>query len=98
MAVDGGGAPAGGRQDTGDGLIHEPQTNEEYTVQRVRLATDYPVDNFHNDLCHRRPGFCGFHIWGSCPNCNHPTNGLLPTKYLKDDMEGALSGAKAEAV
>jgi rRNA maturation protein Nop10 len=77
-------------------LISEPQTNTEYQVQRVLLADDYPVDDLMDDLKGRKEGFYGFHIWGPCPNCGHPTNNLVPAKYLADDDWTVFRSAAAE--
>ena len=80
----------------GRGLISAPRNNEAYRVQRVLLAADYPVANFQNDLARQPKKLYGFHMWGLCPNCGHPTNGLVAAKYLADDDWTAFTSPAAE--
>lgn len=81
---------------SGRGLISAPQNRGEYLAQRVLLAANYPVADFENDLAGRSKGFYGFHIWGLCPNCGHPTNTLVAAKYLADDDWTAFTSPAAE--
>jgi hypothetical protein len=53
-----------------------------YVTERVGLSSGYDTGLFQDDLGGRKPGFAGFHVWGPCPSCGHPTSGLVATKYL----------------
>ena len=59
-----------------------PGSADAYQKIRVQLAMTYDMSLFGSDFAAQEKPLYGFHIWGPCPRCGHPSSGLVPVKYL----------------
>ena len=62
--------------------VTKPGSASTYEQVHVQLADTYDMGLFENDLAIQPEPLYGFHIWGPCPRCGHPSSGLVPVKYL----------------
>jgi hypothetical protein len=67
--------------------IPAPGSASDYQKSHVQLATTYNMGLFKDDLADQCTPLYGFHIWGPCPRCGHPSSSLVPVKYLTDSTD-----------
>ena len=65
--------------------------------ERIQLPENWPNDWFDNDRNHLADE-PGFHIFGDCPSCHHPTTGLCATEYLSQDIGRGAARARVVGV
>src|ERR1700722_825158 len=67
-----------------------PGTARTYQRERFLLQQEY-TNRFLDDFARQQEPVYGFHIWGLCPRCGHPSSGLVPTKYLRTSFRPGRS-------
>jgi hypothetical protein len=64
--------------------LDRPGEKTHYKLERVLLDANYDTNTAFGDDLADQSADVGFHVFGGCPSCAHPTTALLASKYLTD--------------